>query len=197
MLTSARHRADAQRCRQLGVAAYLLKPIRQLELRHALTLVLGTDKNHMAIPPLPKHSLPGAGAPHRALSILVAEDNLVNQRLIARMLEKRGHRVTIAADGSEAVDLAGQHSFDLVLMDIQMPKMDGLAATAAIRERERKSGTHLPIVALTVHAMKGDEQLCMSSGMDGYLCKPIRPQELDAVLMRIEALQSALDPVVG
>ena len=125
MLTSARHRADAERCRQLGVAVYLLKPLRQLELRQALTLVLGTTKDHTVIPPLPKHSLSGAGAPHRALSILVAEDNLVNQRLIARMLEKRGHRVTIAADGSEAVDLAEHRSFDLVFMDIQMPKMDG------------------------------------------------------------------------
>jgi len=125
--------------------------------------------------------LEDVGRPSISLRILVAEDNLVNQRLATRLLEKRGHFVTVAATGCEALAALEKSSFDLVLMDMQMPEMDGFEATAAIRKKE-KPGTHLPIVALTAHAMKGDREKCIAAGMDGYLAKPIRPEELDAVL---------------
>lgn len=113
---------------------------------------------------------------------MLAEDNTVNQRLASRLLEKRGHRVTIANNGQEALNLLDRTSYDLVLMDVQMPLVDGLEATKLIRDRERGTGGHQPIVALTAHAVKGDEERCREAGMDGYLAKPIRPQELDAVL---------------
>jgi CheY-like chemotaxis protein len=118
------------------------------------------------------------------LRVLIAEDNLVNQRLVVRLLEKRGHRVVVAANGREALQVLDKESFDLVLMDIQMPEMDGLAATSALRrmEKERNSGRHQSVIALTAHAMKGDYERCMAAGMDGYLSKPIQPQELDEVL---------------
>jgi CheY-like chemotaxis protein len=108
--------------------------------------------------------------------------NLVNQRLAVRLLEKRGHRVVVAATGLEALKALEKESFDLVLMDVQMPEMDGLEATAIIREKEKGTGRRQPIVALTAHAMKGDREKCTEGGMDGYLSKPIRPQELDQLL---------------
>jgi two-component system, sensor histidine kinase and response regulator len=112
----------------------------------------------------------------------LAEDNLVNQRLAVRLLEKRGHRVAVAGNGREALEPLEKESFDLVFMDVQMPEMDGLEATAVIREKEARTGLHQPIIALTAHAMKGDREKCLEAGMDGYLTKPIRPQELDQVL---------------
>jgi CheY-like chemotaxis protein len=118
------------------------------------------------------------------LRILLAEDNLVNQRLMTRLLEKRGHRVVLAADGHKALAALETHSYDLVLMDIQMPEMNGMEATARIREKEKITGGHQPIVALTAHAMKGDQELCLAGGMDGYLAKPIRAEELDQILNR-------------
>ena len=181
MLTSAGHQGDTARCKELGVAAYLLKPIRQSELREAVARVLGTGEQKSAIPLSGRSSLEDVGKPSISLRILVAEDNLVNQRLATRLLEKRGHFVTVAATGCEALAALEKSSFDLVLMDMQMPEMDGFEATAAIRKKE-KPGTHLPIVALTAHAMKGDREKCIAAGMDGYLAKPIRPEELDAVL---------------
>ena len=183
MLTSSRHRKDAERCRALGVAAYLLKPIRQSELREALARVLSA-RNHPAADAGALSPSQETAASVQPLSILVAEDNAVNQRLIVRLLEKRGHRVKLAANGLEALQFAEQESFDLVLMDIQMPEMDGLMATARIRERELASGNghHLPIIALTAHAMKGDQERFLAAGMDGYLSKPLHPKELDEIL---------------
>jgi PAS domain S-box-containing protein len=182
MLTSAGHRGDAARCEELGVAAYLLKPVRQSELREAVARVLGAHPHEGAIPLITRFSLQDAREPDAYLSVLLAEDNLVNQRLAVRLLEKRGHRVVVAGTGLEALKALEKESFDLVLMDVQMPEMDGLEATAAIREREMSTGAHQAIVALTAHAMKGDREKCLAGGMDGYLTKPIRPNELDQLL---------------
>jgi CheY-like chemotaxis protein len=182
MLTSAGHRGDAERCKQLGISAYLLKPIRQSELREAIGRVLGAQEQRGAIPLITRFSLHDARDPSEVLRILVAEDNPVNQRLITRLLEKRGHRVVLAPDGKQAVQALDKEAFDLVFMDVQMPEMDGLEATRVIRQKEIVSGEHQPIIALTAHAMKGDEEKCLAAGMDGYLAKPLRPQELDKVL---------------
>jgi signal transduction histidine kinase/CheY-like chemotaxis protein len=182
MLTSAGHRGDAARCQELGVSAYLLKPIRQSELREAVARVLGAREHNGAIPLITRFSLQDAREPDAYLRVLLAEDNLVNQRLVVRMLEKRGHRVVVAATGLEALQALEKESFDLVLMDVQMPEMDGLEATAAIREKEKGTGNRQAVVALTAHAMKGDREKCLAAGMDGYLTKPIRPRELDQLL---------------
>ena len=123
-------------------------------------------------------------AQHQAIHILLAEDNIVNQRLATRLLEKRGHRVTVANNGQEAIAHLQKSSFHLVLMDVQMPLVDGLEATRVIRKQEEETGVHQPIVALTAHAVKGDQERCEAAGMDGYLAKPIRPEELDAVLQK-------------
>jgi CheY-like chemotaxis protein len=199
MLTSAGHRGDADRCKALGISAYLLKPIRQSELREAIARVLGAHTQTGAIPLITRYSLQGAREASRVLAILVAEDNLVNQRLATRLLEKRGHRVTVAANGRQAVEALDAGAYDLVLMDVQMPEMDGLEATAAIRKNENVTGKHQPIVALTAHAMKGDQERCLAAGMDDYLSKPIRPQELDAILekyMALRAKNESAPPVV-
>jgi two-component system, sensor histidine kinase and response regulator len=182
MLTSAGHRGDAQRCKALGISAYLLKPIRQSELREAIARVLGAKEQQGAIPLITRYSLYDARDPKNVLRVLLVEDNPVNQRLATRMLEKRGHRVMLAGNGREALEALEKGTFDLVLMDVQMPEMDGFQATGAIREKEMSTATHLPIIALTAHAIKGDRERCLAAGMDGYLTKPIRPRELDDVL---------------
>ncbi|MGC2324795.1 MAG: response regulator [Terriglobales bacterium] len=169
MLTSAGRRGDAALCRQLGIAAYLVKPINNNELRQALLTVLGQEEGTPA-PLITRHSLREARA---GLRILVAEDNSVNQALILRLLEKEGHQPTLARHGGEAVALASTGRFDVVFMDVQMPVMDGLAATAAIRQREQVMGGHLPILAMTAHALKGDRDRCLAAGMDGYIAKPV------------------------
>jgi PAS domain S-box-containing protein len=191
MLTSAGHRGDAARCLELGVAAYLLKPIRQSELREAITRILGAREQEGAIPLITRFSLHDAHDPSACLRVLLAEDNAVNQRLAVRLLEKRGHRVAVAANGREALDALEKGEFDLVFMDVQMPEMDGLEATATIREKEKSSGLHQPIIALTAHAMKGDREKCLAAGMDGYLTKPIRPQDLEGILDEYVARRTA------
>jgi CheY-like chemotaxis protein len=183
MLTSAGHRGDDARCKELGIAAYLLKPIRRSELREAIARILGGREQGTSVPLVALDSLQGAGDAAEALSVLVAEDNLVNQRLIARLLEKRGHRVAIVANGREALSALQEERYDLVLMDVQMPEMDGMEATTIIRDKEKLSGVHQVVIALTAHAMKGDQERCLAAGMDAYLTKPIRPQELDELLV--------------
>src|ERR1700674_5279173 len=182
MLTTAGHRGDAARCQELGVSAYLLKPIRQSELREAIALVLRSRKQEGAIPLITRFSLKDEPGPAAFLRVLVAEDNPVNQRLVVRLLEKRGHRVEVAVNGREALQALDKGRFDLVLMDVQMPEMDGMEATAAIRQHEKNTDLHTPIIALTANAMKGDREKYLASGMDGYLAKPIRPLELDELL---------------
>lgn len=184
MLTSAGHRGDANHCKQLGVAGYLLKPVRQSELREAITMALGAKDHEGTNQLITRYCLRDSLDPPLSLRVLLAEDNEVNQRLALRLLEKRGHRVTVTNNGFQAVQTLEKQPFDLILMDMQMPEMDGLEATAAIREKEIISGLHTPIIALTAHAMKGDKERCVAGGMDGYLAKPIRPQELDELLAK-------------
>jgi two-component system, sensor histidine kinase and response regulator len=184
MLTSAGHRGDAMRCQELGVAAYLLKPIRRSELREAIARSLGAAEEKGTIPLITRFSLQDARDPASVLRVLLAEDNLVNQRLVTRLLEKRGHRVVISANGHEALLALEKETFDLVFMDLQMPEMDGFEATAAIRQKEKGTNIHQPVIALTAHAMTGDRERCLAGGMDGYLSKPIRPMELDNLLQK-------------
>ena len=183
MLTSAGRRGDAARCRELGIAAYLHKPIKQWDLLQAILLALaprpGGPRDAELIT---RHTLRER---RPKLRILLAEDDLVNRELAERVLKKSGHEVTTVQDGREAVavlEASGFNAFDVVLMDVQMPGMDGLAATAAIRKNEQETGAHLPIIAMTAHAMKGDKARFLAAGMDGYIAKPVRVQELvDAV----------------
>jgi two-component system, sensor histidine kinase and response regulator len=179
MLTSAGQRGDAARCVKSGLAGYLTKPVKRKDLHAAILCALGgafqTEPSSNARL-ITRHSL-RAEAPRR-LRVLLAEDNHVNQKLAEKLLDKRGYSVAVAGNGREALDLLGREVFDVVLMDVQMPEMDGLEATAAIRQRENRDGGHVPIVAMTAHAMKGDEERCIHAGMDAYIAKPIRPEEL-------------------
>jgi two-component system, sensor histidine kinase and response regulator len=195
MLTSAGHQGDAARCLNLGIAGYLLKPIRQSELRQAIARVLGAGEEKKDSSQLiTRTSLADGAAATRVLQVLLAEDNAVNQRLATRLLEKRGHHVVAAANGREALMALQKASYDLVLMDVQMPEMDGLECTTAIRAMETKTGEHIWIIALTAHAMKGDRDRCLDAGMDDYLSKPIRPAELDDVLQNY--LNQQMEPLV-
>lgn len=166
MLTSSGKYGDTARCKELNIAAYLTKPIKQADLRTAVSRLLG--------PSMPERTVrtPEVGASQR-LRILLAEDNLVNQRVAAGLLVKRGHDVITVANGIQALSVIDRDSFDVVLMDIQMPEMGGIEATSRIREREREHGGHLRILALTAHVMTGDRERYLAAGMDGYLAKPI------------------------
>ena len=172
MLTSGDRGDDIARCRKLGVSSYLTKPVRRAELRAAIVAAIASEA-----PPGARAVVRGSESPREQASapcrILLAEDNAVNQRVALRILEKAGHGVTIAENGRVALRLLEEQRFDLILMDVQMPEMDGFEATAHIREREKRVGGHIPIVAMTAHAMTGDRERCLQGGMDGYLSKPI------------------------
>jgi two-component system sensor histidine kinase/response regulator len=181
MLTSSNQTSEASRSRKIGVAAYLVKPVLQRELFEAILRSLRLadfDPSHDAARP----PVQPVAAPTRAFDILLAEDNPVNQMVAMRMLKRMGHRVAVAANGQEVLDQLDSHLFDLVLMDVQMPVMGGFEATAQIRQREQRTGRHLPIVAMTAHAMKGDRERCLEAGMDDYLAKPIDQATLKAML---------------
>jgi signal transduction histidine kinase/DNA-binding response OmpR family regulator/HPt (histidine-containing phosphotransfer) domain-containing protein len=179
MLSSAGQPGERARCHELGVAAYLTKPIKQSELLDTIMTVLGTPSARTREPsPAPQGSVPA----RRRLHFLLAEDNAVNQRLAERMLEKRGHTVVVANNGKAALHALEHEAFDLILMDVQMPEIDGLEATMAIRAKEKATGAHIPIVAMTAHAMQGDRERCLAAGMDGYVSKPLQAQELFAVV---------------
>jgi signal transduction histidine kinase/DNA-binding response OmpR family regulator len=184
MLTSAGHLGDAARCRELGISAYLVKPVRQGELLDAICQVLDGTARKQPEALVTRHTL--REEKHR-IRILLAEDNAINQTLAVRLLEKRGYAVTVAPDGQAAVEAFQTGGFELVLMDIQMPRMDGFQATAAIREREKQTGIRIPIpiVAMTAHALVGDQERCLASGMDGYVTKPIRTSELFATIEKL------------
>jgi PAS domain S-box-containing protein len=180
MLSSAAQGADSARCRQLGIAAYLTKPVKQSDLLDAIMTALARRPQNRAARPAAwsaEEAMAGS-PPRRALRIVLAEDNLVNQKLAVRLLERWGHAVRVASNGRQVLAELETAPCDLVLMDVQMPELDGFETTAAIRERERTSGGHLPIIAMTAHAMKGDRELCLAAGMDGYISKPIQPREL-------------------
>ena len=181
MLTSAGHLGDAARCRALGISAYLVKPIRQGELLQAICNVLNLSRREKA-PLVTRHSL--RELRNRA-RVLLAEDNAVNQTLAVRLLERRGYNVSVAGDGREALIAVEREHFDLILMDVQMPEMDGFEATAIIRRKERSTGAHIPIIALTAHALKGDEERCLAAGMDAYISKPVRTNEMFATIERV------------
>ena len=186
LLTSASRTGDAERCRTLGVAAHLMKPVKQSSLLDAIVVGVGGGK---------AEERPAAGQPDgelpaqevRSLRVLLAEDNPVNQKFAVRTLEKTGHSVVVANNGREAVDAWGKEQFDLVLMDVQMPEMDGFEATASIRGGEKGTEKYTPIIAMTAHAMKGDRERCLDAGMDGYVTKPVKASTLFAEVERVLA----------
>ncbi len=179
MLTSDDRSASAARCRQMGAEAYLIKPIRPVELLMTIRKAMGKSEILSSLPAAAEPPLPA-----RCLSVLVAEDNPVNQRVATALLERLGHRVTLAANGVEAVAKWREEKFDLVLMDVQMPELDGFEATRSIRDYER-NGARTPIIAMTAHAMTGDRERCLEAGMDDYVSKPVRRETLHAAIARI------------
>jgi two-component system sensor histidine kinase/response regulator len=181
MLTSDRRPGDLERCRELGLAAQLTKPIRHAALVQTIQTVVGRDATAARGPA----AAVAIVAPTCRLRVLVAEDNIVNQKLAAALLTRRGHDPLVVSNGREAVDAWKRKAVDAIFMDVQMPEMDGFEATAVIREAERISGTHVPIIAMTAHAMSGDRDRCLEAGMDDYVTKPISFKEIDRVLIEI------------
>jgi CheY-like chemotaxis protein len=189
MLSSASSLGDDVQCRELGIGRHILKPAKAQELYTAICHAVEMPRGD--VEPLEDGRDGAAGMPsadHLQLKILVAEDNAVNQRVVKRVLEKAGHTVVIAGNGKQALDEFDRQRFDLILMDIQMPEMDGFEATEAIREREEWSSIRTPIIALTAHAMSGDRERCLSHGMDGYIQKPINTSEM------FQAIQQTFRP---
>jgi two-component system sensor histidine kinase/response regulator len=178
MLTSAGQPGDAVRCREMGFAAYPCKPVSQSELLKVVSSALRKSTADR-LPEVSAVSTPKiVRREGRSLNVLLAEDHAVNQILATHLLEMRGFVVTVVGDGNAALAAIERQQFDVVLMDIQMPDKDGIEATAVIRPKEVATGAHLPIIALTAHAMKGDRERCISAGMDAYISKPIRSKEL-------------------
>jgi PAS domain S-box-containing protein len=202
MLTSADRQGDAARCRAIGMAAYLVKPVKMVELQRIIAMALGEDgsgsKTGLSRGNGKKTIVPDtAPTKKRSLRILLAEDNAVNQRVAVRLLQGYGHVVVVANHGGEAVEALSKGPFDLVLMDVQMPQMDGFEATRAIREREAATDQHTPIIAMTAHAMKGDRERCLAAGMDEYLSKPLQREELLRILNWVaEQLEDDTTPPV-
>ncbi len=187
MLSSSRRRGDSERCMKLGMSNYLMKPIKQSDLYNAIIVAIGQmdkkggrktdkDKNKRKEMEEEKSTI------KREVNILLAEDNGINRKLAESMIKKKGWNVVSVTNGKEAVELYKKQSFDLILMDVQMPEMDGFKATSIIRELEEKKGDHVPIVAMTAHAMKGDREMCLGAGMDGYVSKPMKAKELYDVI---------------
>jgi len=195
MLPTVGKRGDASRCKELGISVYLTKPILQTELLDAIKTVQisaadGHKQNIKKEEDQPaklvtRHSL---REEKQRLSILLAEDNRVNQKLAVRLLEKRSYKVTVASDGAKALTLLEQGHYDLILMDVQMPNLDGLEATARIRENEKETGDHIPIIGLTAHAMKGDKERFLAAGMDNYVPKPIHAKKLFEVIEKVTSV---------
>jgi signal transduction histidine kinase/CheY-like chemotaxis protein len=195
MLTSIDHGEAIQKCRDLGISAYLTKPVRRADLHRAIAEVMGKSRKTQAVSGIAPNRAPRKQSVH----ILVVDDNPVNRKLAARLVENRGFQVSTASNGKQAIQMTEETAFDLVLMDVQMPEMDGFEATAAIRARESKSGQHLPVIAMTAHAMAGDRELCLNAGMTDYVSKPLRAADLDSVLekfiLKSSDRESPLTPV--
>jgi len=200
MLTSGGQPGDAARCRQIGISAYMSKPVAMSVLREVIERALGADRGGITVSGaarqrpsalITRHSLAEA---QRSLHVLLAEDNAVNQVLATSLLKKHGHRVSVAGDGLEALELLERERIDLVLMDVHMPKLGGYATARRIRAGEHNSGRHVPIIALTAQAMKGDREKCFEAGMDGYVSKPLRVAELFAVMHQVLALRGSSRP---
>jgi CheY-like chemotaxis protein len=190
---------EAARLRALGIAATMTKPIRRSSLQEAIkTALISPPKQEN----LSASEVPAPCRAGRSLAILLVEDNVVNRKLVSTRLQKEGHHIVSAENGREALSALEQRSFDVVLMDVQMPEMSGLEATAAIRLREQGTGHHIPIIAMTAHAMKGDRERCLDAGMDGYLTKPIQLEALRQVIHKLtagcrhESMEGALDRAV-
>jgi CheY-like chemotaxis protein/HPt (histidine-containing phosphotransfer) domain-containing protein len=168
---------------EIGFAAYLTKPVKSAQLRDCLALAIGSKSSASGNRPVPiitRHSV--VEARKQKFRILLAEDNIVNQKVALRILEKAGYRADAVLNGREVLTALEGNTYDLILMDVQMPELDGLETTAAIRRREREKGGHIPVIAMTAHAMKGDREQCLEAGMDDYLSKPIQPKELMEVI---------------
>jgi signal transduction histidine kinase/CheY-like chemotaxis protein len=191
ILTLAGMRGDVAWWAKIGIDAYLLKPIKRSELIRTITSILNAEQPGAKRRTAPS-ARPSLKEGQTGLRILVAEDNPINQRLALRLLEKQGHSVVVAGDGEQALIVLEQQAFDLILMDVQMPNMDGFEAAAAIR-RSEKDRRHIAIIALTAHAMKGDRERCLAAGMDAYISKPIRVQELNDAIEKL-TIPSAKDP---
>ena len=183
MLNSVGQRGDAARCEELNVDGYLTKPVKQSDLLKSIATIFSPSLERRREPLITRHSLREKLPP---LHILLAEDNVVNQKIAVRTLERHGHTTVVANNGKQALEALEKESFHLVLMDVQMPEMDGMQATAVIREKEKKTGSHIPIIALTAHAMKGDRERCLKMGVDGYVTKPIVKEKL------FEAIENVL-----
>jgi signal transduction histidine kinase/DNA-binding response OmpR family regulator len=184
MLSSADQHRDAVRCRELGLAAYMTKPIKQSELQNTIMISLGVVSQSQETADMTAPE-PRTNASPRRLRVLVAEDSVVNQTLAIRLLERRGHTVEVASNGAQALAALDTQHFDVVLMDVQMPGMDGIEATASIRAQEQLTGGHIPIIAMTAHVMQGDRERCLEAGMDDYVSKPIQAEALFATLERL------------
>jgi two-component system sensor histidine kinase/response regulator len=186
LLTSANRSGDGARCRELGIAAHLIKPARQSLLFDAIATSIGSgDISDAAVRESGSAATAASDPAAKELRLLLAEDNDVNQKFAVRALSKAGHSVEVANNGQEAIDAWAAESYDAVLMDIQMPVMDGYLATAEIRRRETASPRHTPIIAMTAHAMKGDKEKCLEAGMDGYVTKPIKSKLMLAEIARV------------
>jgi signal transduction histidine kinase/DNA-binding response OmpR family regulator len=190
-LSSAGEPLSPECRRELGTVASLTKPLKHSDLLETIQHLLG--RQHALS--VPKDVSPGVALTVSALRVLLAEDALVNQRLVTALLERRGHAVTVVPDGRSAVEELEQREYDVVLMDVQMPKLDGFQATALIREREQPLGRHTPIWAMTAHAMSGDRERCLAAGMDGYIAKPIRASDLIMTVENIMPAEATEQPV--
>jgi len=190
MLTSGERAGDLARARQLGIALYLTKPVREGELRAAIATAISDARG----PASARRVLPMQKAEQktRRLHVLLAEDNKVNQLVACGILSKLGHTVAVAQDGTEVEPMLEAAPFNVVLMDVQMPEMDGFEATARIRDLEKKTGGHIPIIAMTAHAMTGDREKCLAAGMDGYIAKPVHPDQLAKALEEARLIMEAV-----
>ncbi len=183
MLSAAENKNDASPWQRLGITSFITKPINQKILYREMLKIVGNKKEEDSR--IPEISTPQHAPSRECYRILLAEDNIINQKVAFYMLEKLGHQVKAAHNGEEAISALEKNIFDLILMDVQMPKMDGFEATAIIREKEAKTGKHIPIIAMTAHAMKGDREKCLEAGMDDYISKPLNSDELSRTIERV------------